>query len=478
MDKHSYKPKEACGVFGIFGSEKASELTYLGLFALQHRGQESAGMITGSQDELKIYKDMGLVGDVFNKRILRELSGNYALGHVRYSTTGSSQQKNAQPLLISYANGELGVAHNGNLVNAGELRTNLEKEGSIFQTTVDSEIILHLIAREKNDDFKVCLRNALSKIKGAYSLGIIRKGLLVAVRDPNGFRPLCIGKLGVAHIISSETCALDLIGAQFVRDVEPGEIVYISENGIESDWIPGPRQKKAFCVFEYIYFARPDSVIDGKNVHQMRKNMGRQLAIEHPVEADMVIAVPDSGNSAALGFAEQSKTPFEFGIIRNHYVGRTFIQPSPEIRDFGVKIKLNPIRDIIKGKRVVVVDDSIVRGTTSRSRVKSLREAGAKEVHMRISCPPHKFRCVYGIDFPSERELLAANNDLSAIKGFLNVDSVGYLSQEGLQKAIGANKDIYCYSCFDANYPVNFERNITKNIHEKNIFITEIEYRP
>jgi amidophosphoribosyltransferase len=469
------KPREACGIFGIFGSEKASELTYLGLFALQHRGQESAGIISGTNDELRIYKSMGLVDKVFNKRILEDLTGNYALGHVRYSTTGSSLQKNAQPLLVSYDRGDLGIAHNGNLVNAGTLRRQLEKQGSIFQTTVDSEIILHLIARGQSEDFNENLKNALRQIKGAYSLGFIRKGHIVGVRDPNGFRPLCIGKLGYAHILSSETCALDLIGAQFVRDVEPGEIVTISENGIRSDRIAAEPARKSFCIFEYIYFARPDSVIDGRNVHQMRKNMGRQMAAEHPVKADMVIPVPDSGNSAALGYAEASGIPFETGIIRNHYVGRTFIQPSQEVRDLGVRIKLNPIKNVVRGNRIVVIDDSIVRGTTSRTRVRSLREAGAKEIHMRISCPPHRHRCVYGIDFPSERELIAANNDLEAIKGFLKVDSIGYLSQEGLLHAIGAQKDEFCCACFDGQYPVCYDEDLTKDVHERDSFITEIQ---
>ncbi|MCK5707691.1 MAG: amidophosphoribosyltransferase [Candidatus Aureabacteria bacterium] len=475
MKNYTDRPKDECGIFGIYGKEDASELTYLGLFALQHRGQESAGIISGSKDELKIYKNMGLVGKIFKKRFLDSLTGNYALGHVRYSTTGSSMQKNAQPLLISYAGGELGISHNGNLVNAGKLRNELEAEGSIFQTTVDSEIILHLIARDKAKDFKDKLKNALSQIQGAYSLGLIRKGLLIGVRDPNGFRPLCIGKLGYSHILSSETCALDLIGAEFIRDVEPGEIVYISDNGIISDRIPGEKQKKSFCIFEHIYFARPDSIIDGKSVHVMRKNMGRQLAKEHPVEADMVIPVPDSGNSAALGYAEESGIPFEMGIIRNHYIGRTFIQPSQNVRDFAVKIKLNPVKNIIKGKRIVVIDDSIVRGTTSRSRVRSLREAGAKEIHMRISCPPHRHRCVYGIDFPSESELLAANNDMQAIKGFLNVDSIDYLSQPGLLKALEGDQDEFCCACFDGNYPVKFDKSTTKFIHEKGTLITEIQ---
>ncbi|MBN1521809.1 MAG: amidophosphoribosyltransferase [Candidatus Aureabacteria bacterium] len=469
------KLHDECGIFGVYGMENASELTYLGLFALQHRGQESAGIISGTPDELNIHKGMGLVEKVFNKRILDSLKGNYAMGHVRYSTTGSSLQKNAQPLLVSTDKGELGIAHNGNLVNAGKLRKELEKEGSIFQTTVDSEIILHLIARGKSQSFNENLKNALFQIEGAYSLALIRKGLLIGLRDPNGFRPLCIGKKGYAHILSSETCALDLIGAQFIRDVEPGEIVYISYSGIKSEKFVQTPQRKSFCIFEYIYFARPDSVIDGRNVHEMRKNMGRQLAKEHPVKADMVIPVPDSGNSAALGYAEESGIPFEMAIIRNHYIGRTFIQPTQDFRDFSVRIKLNPIKNIIKGKRIIVVDDSIVRGTTSRSRVKSLREAGAKEIHMRISCPPHRHRCVYGIDFPSESELLAANNDISAIKGFLNVDSIGYLSQDGLMKAIGSKNNEFCCACFDGKYPVCYDDDLSKYIHEKDSFIREIQ---
>ena len=473
--KNFSKPKEECGIFGIFGNERASELTYLGLFALQHRGQESAGIISGSYDELNIYKGMGLVEKVFKKNILEQLKGNYAIGHVRYSTTGSSLQKNAQPLLVSTSKGDIGIGHNGNLVNAAKLRKELEKEGSIFQTTVDSEIILHLIARGKHNSFNENLKDALKEIKGAYSLILIRKGMIIGVRDPFGFRPLCIGKLGYAHILASETCAFDLIGAQFVREVEPGEIVYIDENGIKSErFAPFPK-RQAFCIFEYIYFARPDSFLNGKSVHLARKQMGRELAKEHPVDADLVIPVPDSGNAAALGYAEESKIPFEMGIIRNHYIGRTFIQPSQDFRDFSVKIKLNPIRNIIKGKRIVVVDDSIVRGTTSKSRVKSLREAGAKEIHMRISCPPHKHRCVYGIDFPSESELIAANNDLKAIKSFLDVDSIGYLSEEGLLKSINASKNDFCCACFDGDYPVEFDNSLTKDINERSYFIKEIQ---
>lgn len=447
--------KEFCGIFGVYGHPEAVQLTYLGLYALQHRGQESAGIVSKVGNELCCYKGMGLVADVFKREHLDALKGDMAIGHVRYSTTGSSIVKNAQPLLIDYNRGQIAVGHNGNLVNAGELRRKLEQAGSIFQTTTDSEIIIHLMARHNEGRVEDALIYALSQIKGAYSLLFITENQIIGVRDPNGFRPLCIGTLDGAHLLSSETCALDLVGAEFMREVEPGEIVIIDKYGLRSVRFAEPKQ--TFCIFEYIYFARPDSQFMGKNVHVMRKRFGNRLAKEHPAEADLVIPVPDSGNSAALGFSEGSGIPFEMAITRNHYIGRTFIQPSELIRDFGVKIKLNPIRKLLEGKRVVIVDDSIVRGTTSKSRVRTIRDAGAKEIHMRISCPPHKYPCVYGIDFPSQSELIAANHSIEEIAMFLHVDSLGYLSVEGMLDSVGVDRNKLCRACFTGEYPVPFE---------------------
>lgn len=455
--------KEYCGVFGVYGHSEAAQLTYLGLYALQHRGQESAGIVSKVGKELHCHKGMGLVSDVFKTEHLEALKSNMAVGHVRYSTTGSSVSKNAQPLLIDYSKGQIAIGHNGNLVNAGILRKELEKSGSIFQTTTDSELVIHLMARCKEERVEDALKSALKKVRGAFSLVMMTKDNLIGVRDPNGFRPLCIGAINGSYVLSSETCALDLVGAEFVREVEPGEIVIINKYGLRS--IKYAKPKPSFCIFEYIYFSRPDSNFMGENIHAVRKRLGAAAAKEHPVDADLVVPIPDSGNAAALGYAQESNIPFDMGITRNHYIGRTFIQPSEVIRDFGVKIKLNPIRKLLKGKKIVIVDDSIVRGTTSRSRVRTLREAGVSEIHMRISCPPHKHPCVYGIDFPSQTELIAANYNIDEIASFLNVDSLGYLSVEGMLDSIGVDKKKLCRACFTGEYPVSFE--------ESGKFVTE-----
>ncbi len=456
-------PREYCGVFGVFGHPEAAKLTYFGLYALQHRGQESAGIVASDGRQVSEHRRMGLVPDVFNEHVLSELKGHLALGHVRYSTTGSSLLKNAQPFLVHFAGEPLALGHNGNLTNAVTLRRQLENAGSIFQTTMDSEIIVHLLVRHLREGLGEAVLQALPLAQGAFSLGIMTRDTLVAARDPNGFRPLCLGRMANgAWVISSETCALDLIDAEYVRDVEPGEIVIINDNGLTSLKMPvtGP---PTFCIFEFIYFARPDSNIFGHNVYLIRKKMGAALAAEHrDLEADLTLPFPDSGNYAGLGFGEASGIPLEMGVIRNHYVGRTFIQPSQSMRDFGVRIKLNPVREILKGKKVVVIEDSIIRGTTSRTRIKALKEAGAKEVHMLVSCPPHRFPCYYGIDFSSKGELIAANNSVEEIRAYLGLDSLGYLSQGGMVKATGFDKPTFCLACFNGEYPVAPDQECSK----------------
>jgi len=448
--------KHSCGLFGVYGHRDAARLTYLGLYSLQHRGEEAAGSVTYDGKTMHTHKAMGLVSEVFNEATLHGLSGRMALGHTRYSTTGSSTLKNSQPLVVSYAKGALAVAHNGNLVNAHELRQQLEANGSIFQTTVDSEIILHLLARATNREFEDDLVECLRLLKGAFSLIFLTERELVGARDPNGFRPLCIGRLNKTYILASETCALDIIGAKFVREVEPGEVVCIGPSGVRSlhPFKDLPTQR-SHCLFEHVYFARPDSLIFGESVQNVRVKLGRQLAREHPVEADLVMPIPDSGNFAALGYSLESKIPFTLGMIRNHYVGRTFIQPAQEIRDLKIRVKFNPIKEIIEGKRLVIVDDSIVRGNTTRARVKSLREAGARTIHMRVSCPPTKFSCFYGIDFPTKKELIANTLSLEEIRKFIGVESLGYLSQDGLLKAVGRPAD-YCTACWSGQYPIPF----------------------
>ena len=446
--------RDHCGVFGIFGHEKAAELSYLGLFALQHRGEESAGIVTSDGRKLHLHKAMGLVGDAFSPSVLSKLPGHSAIGHVRYSTTGSSTLSNAQPYMVDYSRGAVAIAHNGNLTNAQFLRSELEAYGSIFGSTTDSEIFVHLMAKPHYKNTEESVLGAVQKIQGAYSMTLLTERELIGVRDPHGFRPLCIGKLGSAYVLASETCALDLLEADYVRDVEPGEVVIISERGLRSFYpFKKDRLPLAHCIFEHVYFARPDSKIFGENVGLVRERLGQILAQEHPADADLVIPVPDSGNFAATGYARESGIPLAHGFTRNHYIGRTFINPMQEIRTFKVKIKLNTIREVVSGKRVIVIDDSIVRGNTSKSRVGLLRKAGAKEVHMRISCPPHLSPCFYGIDFPSREELIGYQKSVDEIKKFIGVDSLGYLSHEGLLKAVSFPKENYCIACFTGKYP-------------------------
>ena len=455
-----------CGIFGIYGHPNASSLTFLGLYALQHRGQESAGIVTSDGKDIKNHIGMGLVSEVFNEKILSEINGNMAIGHVRYSTTGSSKFSNAQPFLIRWQKGHLAIAHNGNLVNSLSLREKLEGEGSIFQTTMDSEIIVHLIVKSKKKGIEEKIIDALSQVKGAYSLLILMENKIIAARDPRGFHPLSLGILGGAYVVSSETCAFDLIGARFLREIEPGEIVVIDNKGTTS-YHPFPKEKPSFCIFELIYFARPDSWIFNGSVYLTRKKLGEALYEEAPSNTDFVVPVPDSGNYAALGYAQKGGMPFELAVIRNHYVGRTFIQPSQSIRDLGVKVKLNPCRSIIKGKRITVVEDSIVRGTTSRMRMKSLREAGAKEIHMRVSCPPHRFPCFYGIDFPSPHELAANVMGVEGIRKFLGLDSLHYLSLERMLSSMPQDGKNFCTACFTGDYPIKSEEKVDKFILER-----------
>ena len=460
-------PKHYCGVFGIYGHPNAAELTYYGLYALQHRGQESAGIVTSDGRQFHAHKGMGLVSQIFKGDILHQMVGRVAIGHTRYSTTGSSHIRNAQPLTVDCACGQIAIAHNGNLTNAAQLREELEARGSIFQTTVDSEIILHLMAQPTINGQGNSLPQALHCIEGAYSLVIMTEKELIGARDPQGFRPLCLGQVDGAWVLASETCALDLIHAQFVRDIEPGEMVIINEEGVTSVQAFAEPQRRAFCIFEYVYFARPDSTIAGRNVYKVRVEMGRQLAREFPIAADVVVPVPDSGNCAALGYSLQSGIHFEMAFVRNHYVGRSFLQPSQLIRDFDVRVKLNLIDQLVKDKRVVVVDDSIVRGTTCKTRVNNLKEAGAKEVHVLVSCPPHTNPCVYGIDFPDRSKLMAANHTLEEIRKYLNADSLCYLSQAGMVKATGLPASNFCMACYDGDYPVPFDPTVDKHITER-----------
>jgi len=445
---------EECGVFGVFGHAEAANLTYLGLHALQHRGQEGAGICSSDGRYLHVEKSMGLVTDIFSEKRLKRLPGNNAIGHNRYSTAGASSLKNVQPIMVNYSLGSLAIAHNGNLVNALELRQELESKGAIFQSTSDSEVVVHMIANSRAGGLYERLVDTMSQISGAFSILLMTENELIAVRDPYGFRPLSIGTYDGAYVVASETCAFDLIDATYLRDVEPGEMVIINKDGIQS-LKPIPSRKKAHCIFELIYFARPDSNIFGNlNVNAMRKEFGRQLARENPVDADLVIPVPDSGVPAALGYAEESNIPFDFGLIRNHYVGRTFIEPRQSIRHFGVKIKLNPVRQLLEGKRIVVVDDSIVRGTTSKKIVKMIREGGgAKEVHVRISSPPTIGPCFYGIDTPTRKELIASTHSVDEIKKYITSDSLHYLTMEGLMNVV-PNPERFCSACFDDNYPV------------------------
>ncbi len=455
--------RENCGIFGVYGHKDAARLTYLGLYALQHRGEESAGIVACNGKKVRHHTGMGLVGDVFDEKAIRSLSGHTACGHVRYSTTGSSEEKNIQPFLATLRRGHIAVAHNGNLTNALKLRREMERKGSIFQTTMDSEVIVHLIAKSGEKDNRHGIVEALSQLEGSYSLVLMLDDLLVGARDPHGFRPLCLGQLDGAHVLASESCALDLIQANYDREIEPGEIVFIDKNRVESTK-PFPGRKHAMCIFEYIYFARPDSNVFGNSVYLTRKRLGRQLARECPADCDLVMPIPDSGNYAAIGFAEESGIPYEIGMIRNHYIGRTFIQPSQLVRDFKVRVKLNPIKDVLRGKRVVIIEDSIVRGTTSRIRVKTLREAGAREIHMRVSCPPLRHPCFYGIDFPTKKELIASNHPVEWIRDFIGLDSLEYLSLEGMLESMALPGNEFCTACFDGKYPIKHSKRLSKNM--------------
>ena len=450
--------KEECGVFGIYGHSEAANLTYLGLYALQHRGQESVGIASSDGVRLQMHKAVGYVADSFDEATIARLAGMSAIGHVRYSTAGESGIKNAQPILIDCAHGEIAIAHNGNLVNAQELRERLVSEGSIFQTTSDTEVLLHLYARSKAPTPEEALVESVSQAQGAFSLVLLTKDRLIAVRDPHGFRPLTLGKLGDSYIVCSETCALDLIDAEWVRDIEPGEVFIVGPDG-EKSLKPFAPAQKAHCIFEHVYFSRPDSYVFGQSVNEVRTELGRRLAAEQPVPADVVVPIPDSGVCAATGYAEAAGLPMHMGLIRNHYVGRTFIEPHQSIRHFGVRVKLNPVKSILNGRRVILVDDSIVRGTTSRKIVKMVRNAGASEVHLRISCPPTVSPCFYGVDTPKRAELIAATHSLEEIRRYIGADSLGYLSLEGLLSSVGKTRPSYCTSCYTGNYPVAFPQN-------------------
>ncbi len=444
---------ENCGIFGMFGHSEAANLTYLGLYSLQHRGQESAGIVSSDGSTLHSHIGMGLVSEVFTREIMNKLPGNRAIGHVRYSTAGASHIKNAQPFVVEYSRGTLALAHNGNLTNAKRIRDELEAYGSIFQSTMDTEVMVHLIAQSRERSLVDCVVAALHQVKGAYSLLFLSEDEIIAVRDPNGFRPLALGKLNGAYVIASETCAFDLIGANYVREIEPGEVLVIDDKGLRSIR-PFEKTTISPCVFEFIYFARPDSIIFDRSVYSIRLALGKQLAREHPVEADVVVPIPDSGFPATIGYALESEIPLELGLIRNHYIGRTFIEPEHSIRHFGVKIKLNPVKDVIKGKKVILVDDSIVRATTGRKIVKMIRNAGASEIHARISSPPITHPCFYGIDTPSRNELIAATHTVEEVCAYLTTNSLGYLSQDGLKQSVGENHGGFCYACFTGGYPV------------------------
>jgi len=463
------KPRESCGLIGIFGHPESARICYFGLYALQHRGQESAGIAVMRDKTIAEHKGMGLVPEVFDNADLEKLNGLSAIGHVRYSTTGSSTLTNAQPLVIYHKHRSFAVAHNGNLVNAHSLKNELEETGAIFQTTMDSEVFLHLFVRNLKHGLEQALVETVKKLKGAFSFVVLTsEGEVIGIKDPYGFRPLCLGKLNGNYILASETCALDLVEAEFIRELEPGEIVIISKDGLKSIK-KETASRRAFCVFEFIYFARPDSTIYGKNVYQIRKAQGRCLAKEAPAAADLVMPFPDSGTYAALGFSEESGIPFEMGMIRNHYIGRTFIQPSQSMRDFGVRVKLNPVKEILKGKDIIIIEDSIIRGTTIKTRVKSLREIGVKKIHMRVSGPPHRFPCHYGIDFSTRGELIAATKSVSELKDILGLDSLHYLSIGGLLKSTGIEnpEENFCKACFDGCYPVQFDENLSKNCMER-----------
>src|SRR5438270_62112 len=457
------KFREECGVIAIYAHPEAEKLAYLGLHALQHRGQESAGIVTSDGMALHMQKDMGLVADIFTEEVLSRLGGTLAIGHTRYSTCGDSALLNAQPILVQSNKGVIAVAHNGNLVNAQEIRARLESQGSIFQTSSDTEVLVHLVALSREHTLPEAMADALRRVEGAFSLVMISRDRIFAARDPRGFRPLAMGRIPALPgqkqdtvVFASETCAFDLIGATYERDVKAGELIVIGPEGLSSRYYAAAAPESS-CIFEHVYFSRPDSIVFGRAVDQSRDALGRQLAREAPVEADIVVPVPDSGVSAAMGYAAESGMPFRFGLIRNHYVGRTFIEPSQSVRDFGVKLKLNPVRSVLEGKRIVLIDDSIVRGTTSKKIVRMIRNAGAKEVHMRISCPPTISPCFYGVDTPSKSQLIGANKSVEEIREYIGADSLAYLSLEGMKKACGdGEKTTYCTACYTGKYPTNW----------------------
>ncbi len=457
------KFREECGVVAIYANAEAATLGYLGLHALQHRGQESAGIVSSDGATMHVHKAMGLVGEIFTQEVLSKLRGTHAIGHTRYSTSGDSALLNAQPIVVDCNKGMIALAHNGNLVNAADIRGRLERAGSIFQTTSDTEVIVHLIAQSKEQTLPEAIADSLRRIDGAFSLVMMTRDRVFAIRDPRGFRPLSMGRIRAAGpgredtiVFASETCAFDLIGAAYERDVKPGEMVVVGPEGVSSRFY-APRMEASACIFEHVYFSRPDSRIFDRPVQESRENLGRQLAREAPVDADIVVPVPDSGVTAAMGYSAESGIPFRFGLIRNHYVGRTFIEPEQRVRDFGVKLKLNPVRSLLEGKRVVLIDDSIVRGTTSRKLVRMVRSAGAAEVHVRISCPPTISPCFYGVDTPSKKQLIAANKSVEEIREFIGAESLAYLSLDGLKQACGEGEAMrYCSACYTGQYPTNW----------------------
>ncbi|MDP8260407.1 MAG: amidophosphoribosyltransferase [Candidatus Gygaella obscura] len=453
--------KESCGVFGVYGDRNASLLTYLGLYALQHRGQESAGIVVSDNGNVSFHRGLGLVNDVFSEEKLKKLKGDIAVGHVRYSTTGSSCVRNIQPFLVELKTSTIALGHNGNLINAVQLHDFLEKKGVIFQSTTDSEIIVHLITHAQEEFLENKVISSIKKLKGAFSLVFMMQDVLIGARDPFGFRPLCLGRLGKSFILASETSALDLINAKYIRDIKPGEVVFISKKGIKSV-IASAVKRQSFCMFEYIYFARPDSNIFGHNVYKVRKSLGEQLAEEVNIDADLVVPIPDSGNYAALGFAQKKNIVYEPAVIRNHYIGRTFIEPSQRMRDLKVKLKLNPAKEVIKGKKIIIVEDSIVRGTTTKARIVALREAGAKKIHMLVSCPPIRYPCFYGIDFPTKKELIASSKSIEEIRRFLGLDSLHYLTFKGLLRVMHRQKNQLCFACFNGRYPEAVNKKISK----------------
>jgi len=470
----SDKPKEYCGIVGVYGAPMASELAYMGLYALQHRGQESAGIVSSNGENVFRHVGLGLVADVFpNQSFLKKLKGYIAIGHNRYSTTGSSQLLNSQPLLVNCKDGPLAIAHNGNLINYKTLRKELEAQGSIFQTTMDSEVILHLTARSQKETLTERIIEALQRVRGAFSLVFLTREKLIVARDPHGIRPLALGKMGNVYIAASESCVMDLIGAEYIRDVAPGELLIIDESGVKSYRI-APKIKPAHCIFEFVYFSRPDSRIFGEYVDKARRKMGKNLAMEHPVDADIVISVPDSSNTAAIGYSRRTGIKFEIGLIRNHYIGRTFIQPSQATRNINVRIKFNPVGGVLKDRRVVIVEDSIVRGTTLKNLVKMIRRAGAKEIHIRVSSPPIKYPCFYGMDFPTQEEVIASKNSIEEIRDFLEVDSLEYLSLEGLLASVPNGDKGYCTACFSGNYPIPLEEDRNKLSVDESLKTVEI----